>query len=167
MTSNEEIFMNSDDLYTIKEIKINSIKFNFNILMKENIYIDYIDSKILCNDILYQEKIKQWLNKPNSKSNYKNLENISLLYRGSRDGFKASDFHRLCDNKGETLVIIKSTDNYIFGGYTSINWESTEWNGQCGEKNNARREGHGLEFIFTLKIHIIFHLQNIIFKKNG
>ena len=151
VTSNEEIFMNSDDLYTIEEIKINSIKFNFNILMKENIYIDYIDSKILCNDILYQEKIKQWLNKPNSKSNYKNLENISLLYRGSRDGFKASDFHRLCDNKGETLVIIKSTDNYIFGGYTSINWESTKWNGQCGEKNNARREGHGLEFIFTLK----------------
>ena len=151
VTSNEEIFMNSDDLYTIKEIKINSIKFNFNILMKENIYIDYIDSKILCNDILYQEKIKQWLNKPNSKSNYKNLENISLLYRGSRDGFKASDFHRLCDNKGETLVIIKSTDNYIFGGYTSINWESTEWNRQCGEKNNARREGHGLEFVFTLK----------------
>jgi hypothetical protein len=33
---------------------------------------------------------------------------LSLLYRASRDGFSASDFHKACDNKGPTLVIIKN-----------------------------------------------------------
>ena len=47
----------------------------------------------------------------------------SLLYRGSTDGNTPDDFHRCCDNKGPTLVVIKSGE-YIFGGYTSQSWES-------------------------------------------
>ncbi len=31
-----------------------------------------------------------------------------MIYRGSKDGFKAEDFHGKCDNKGATLIIIKS-----------------------------------------------------------
>jgi hypothetical protein len=42
-----------------------------------------------------------------------------LLYRTTRDGSKASDSPRLCDNHSVTLVVIKSQNNYIFGGYTS------------------------------------------------
>ena len=47
----------------------------------------------------------------------------SLLYQSSTDGKKSEDFHRCCDNKGPTLVVIKSGE-YIFGGYTSESWES-------------------------------------------
>jgi hypothetical protein len=47
---------------------------------------------------------------------------FKLLYRATRDGFKASDFHRLCDDHSGTLVVIKSQNNYIFGGYTSQTW---------------------------------------------
>ena len=47
----------------------------------------------------------------------------SLLYRGSRDGFRASDFHSRCDDKPNTLTIVKSTGN-IFGGYASAQWKS-------------------------------------------
>ena len=47
-----------------------------------------------------------------------------LLYKGTRDGFGASDFHRLCDRKGKTIVIVKSTNGYIFGGYSAIEWQS-------------------------------------------
>ena len=154
VSSNEEIFMNylendeNDSYDGEKKIEINEIKYNWTTLEKKNIYIN---SNILCDNIIYQEKLKQWLQKPNYSFENMNLTNISLLYRGSRDGFKSSDFHRLCDNQGETLVIIKSTDNYIFGGYTSISWNSTKWNGKCGSDNNARRKGNGLEFIFTLK----------------
>ena len=79
-----------------------------------------------------------------------NVNNIILLYRGSRDGFSAKTFHDKCNNKGETLTIIKSDDDFIFGGYTEINWDSTEWNGIVGEKNNSRRNGNGNEFVFTL-----------------
>ena len=48
-----------------------------------------------------------------------------LLYRASRDGFAASDFHSRCDNKGPTITIIKSKGERIFGGVTSLPWDST------------------------------------------
>ncbi len=49
---------------------------------------------------------------------------FSLLWRGTRDGFGAEDFHRLCDYKGKTLTVIKNTEGWIFGGYTSVPWSS-------------------------------------------
>jgi hypothetical protein len=51
---------------------------------------------------------------------------LSLLYRGSRDGFRARDFHAKCDDKGATVTIVKSTEGYIFGGYSDQSWES-DW----------------------------------------
>jgi hypothetical protein len=39
------------------------------------------------------------------------------IYNASTDGWDADDFHRFCDIKGWTLTIIKTTDNYIFGGF--------------------------------------------------
>jgi hypothetical protein len=33
-----------------------------------------------------------------------------LLYRGMRDGFEEKDFHSLCDNKGATVVLVRSSD---------------------------------------------------------
>mmetsp|Transcript_79671 Transcript_79671/g.97483 ORF Transcript_79671/g.97483 Transcript_79671/m.97483 type:complete len:164 (+) Transcript_79671:3-494(+) len=55
-----------------------------------------------------------------------NKEKISLnkLYQSNRDGLTATKFHELCDNKGPTLIIIKSDIGYIFGGYTSVSWTS-------------------------------------------
>jgi hypothetical protein len=66
----------------------------------------------------------------------------SLLYRGTRDGFSAQDFHSKCDNKSPTLSIFKAHDSsYIFGGFTTVSWEST--NGKWKSDRNA--------FIFSLK----------------
>lgn len=48
----------------------------------------------------------------------------ALLYRVSRDGASPDTFHYLCDNKGPTISIIKTIDNYIFGGYNPISWIS-------------------------------------------
>lgn len=45
-----------------------------------------------------------------------------LLYRATVDGFRAADFHRKCDNNANTLTIIKTTENYVFGGYTKVIW---------------------------------------------
>jgi hypothetical protein len=129
---------------------VNKIDEKGNILTKSYLeIIDNIDSHILENNNNYKQYLIQWLAKPNQ--NFKNLNNIRLLYRGSRDGFKAQNFHDRCNNKGETLVIIKSDADYIFGGYTEINWDNTKWNGKVGEQNNARRQGNGNEFVFTLK----------------
>src|SRR5690606_19285236 len=48
-----------------------------------------------------------------------------LLYRGTRDGFSDQDFHAKCDGKKETLIIVKSTNGNIFGGYTSLAWDQS------------------------------------------
>jgi hypothetical protein len=41
----------------------------------------------------------------------------NLLYKGSRDGFNAKDFHRLCDNKGPTITVIRTAQGKLFGFY--------------------------------------------------
>ena len=45
-----------------------------------------------------------------------------LLFRASDHEYKAKSFHECCDDKGPTLVVIKSTSGYIFGGYTTQSW---------------------------------------------
>jgi hypothetical protein len=47
-----------------------------------------------------------------------------LLYRATRDGFGAKDFHQKCDHFENTLVVIKSTEGNVFGGFTSCPWNS-------------------------------------------
>jgi hypothetical protein len=48
-----------------------------------------------------------------------------LLYRGTRDGFSASTFHRRCNGSGPTISVIKSSSGYIFGGYNPNSWTSS------------------------------------------
>lgn len=48
----------------------------------------------------------------------------NLIYRASRDGFKANDFHEKCDGIPNTLAIIKTTNGQIFGGFSSLSWNS-------------------------------------------
>ena len=55
--------------------------------------------------------------------------NYNLLYRASRNGWAASNFHSCCDNKGPTVTVVKS-GNYIFGGYTEHQWEQCEGRSQ-------------------------------------
>ena len=65
---------------------------------------------------------------------------LELLYRGSRDGWKASDFHAKCDNKGATITVIRSSDGFIFGGFADKSWKSSVgW----GKSDKA--------FLFSLK----------------
>lgn len=45
-----------------------------------------------------------------------------LIYRATLDGFSAKSFHSNCDGIPKTLTIIKSSNSYIFGGYTSEAW---------------------------------------------
>jgi hypothetical protein len=50
----------------------------------------------------------------------------SLLYRGTRDGFRPRDFHTKCDGHSNTLTILKAKySSNIFGGYTMVIWDSS------------------------------------------
>jgi hypothetical protein len=47
---------------------------------------------------------------------------LRLLYRATRDSFFMSVFHTLCDNRIQTVSIIRSHMNSVFGGYTAQTW---------------------------------------------
>ncbi|GBB99735.1 hypothetical protein RclHR1_03610011 [Rhizophagus clarus] len=65
------------------------------------------------------------------EKNYYNIKTMpyhfELLYRASKDGFSSTNFHKLCDNKGSTLIICKLKENgKIIGGYNPNNWDSND-----------------------------------------
>jgi hypothetical protein len=67
---------------------------------------------------------------------------FSLLWRGSRDGFGADNFHGCCDGHANTLTFIEDTEGNIFGGFTPVEWESGDrYKGDPSLKS----------FLFTLK----------------
>jgi hypothetical protein len=77
---------------------------------------------------------------------------FSLLWRGGRDGFAASDFHRRCDGRPNTLTLIVDSKESVFGGYTPVKWESRRSNGKTGDENNCRKsDPSATSFLFTLK----------------
>jgi hypothetical protein len=66
-----------------------------------------------------------------------------LIYRGTRDGFEAHEFHTKCDDLKNTLCIFKSQKfGYIFGGYTEVTWSSLSQQAEWKSDPNA--------FIFSL-----------------
>ena len=77
----------------------------------------FYDSLILNNNKSYINNIIKWINKNNKIKS-------ELLYRKSKDGDSIETFHKLCDNKGNTLMLIKTTDGFLFGGYTPLNWDN-------------------------------------------
>ncbi|KAK8809709.1 hypothetical protein WA158_000652 [Blastocystis sp. Blastoise] len=119
--SEGNIYIENQDR-TLEKLKLIREEFHiFNILhnqqeMNKIVYYNYQfpRSKIMNDSFAYI--VAEWLGFQ---------KQWILLYRGSKDGFNASDFHRCCDNRGETIVFIRSKDNNskcIFGGYTSVSW---------------------------------------------
>ena len=49
-----------------------------------------------------------------------------MIYRATRDGDAASDFHSKCDKSKNTLVIVKTKKGLRFGGFTSVTWEGKD-----------------------------------------
>ena len=87
------------------------------------------------------------------KESFGSYFTFKLLYRASRDGWLVSDFHRLCDEKGPTVVIVKVYNGRLCGGYCSIGWRSSGgWQHDNKsflfslnslKKFNASQQGHG------------------------
>lgn len=72
-------------------------------------------------DILLSAHQKQILNDFYGVSD----QRWDLIYQATRDGFESTTFHRLCDYQGPTMVVIRSTEGYLFGGYASKSWSPT------------------------------------------
>ena len=53
------------------------------------------------------------------------IKKWKLQYRATRDGFSAQNFHNKCDGIANTLTVIKSSNENIFGGFTEKAWDSS------------------------------------------
>jgi hypothetical protein len=77
---------------------------------------------------------------------------FALLWRGSRDGFGARNFHERCDGNVNTLVLIWDTGGNVFGGFTPLKWEGGKWIQKQHKEGPVAKCDDSLEsFLFTLK----------------
>jgi len=79
---------------------------------------DYLFPESIFNSkIKFDEKlVKEWIGKK-----FK----AELLFRFTRDGSEPKEFHRLCDNKGPTIIFIETIKDIKFGGYTELEWDKS------------------------------------------
>ncbi|KAG9288023.1 hypothetical protein G9A89_017618 [Geosiphon pyriformis] len=99
-----------------------------------------IDSNLLRSHNIKQ--LDHWIQGKNKNTPFESKlgNDFKLLLRGSRDGFTPADFHRLCDDKGATISVIKvKGTGQIIGGFNPQSWHS----------QNQRLDGEG-SFIFSL-----------------
>ena len=106
---------------------------------------------IIKNIIKDQEEIELVANRiaekfPGSK--------FKLLYKGSRDGDSAADFHSRCNDAAKSLVIVEDNYGNRFGGFTT-----QDWGGEYMQKKDDDA------FIFSIdrnKIYDVIPGQNAI-----
>ncbi|XP_057311642.1 titin-like isoform X2 [Hydractinia symbiolongicarpus] len=66
------------------------------------------------------EVLAGWLKEEEAFGKY------ALCWKGTRDNWKASTFHTLCDYKSHTVTIFNYSNGWkIFGGYSDIAWSSS------------------------------------------
>ena len=104
---NTELLNDMDAIHCYdKEIRLKISRF----FLKDS--SDYLPKTLIVNRI-YDKKIRQW---------FGNDYQWRLLFRASEHEYSAKSFHDYCDNKGPTLIVIKSSEGWIFGGYTTQSW---------------------------------------------
>ena len=135
----------------IKEF-INKLKTfgNINVCKCLNIFND---SLIINKNKQYIDSLIKWLNP-------KNDIKTNLLYRKSKDGDSYDILNKLCDNQGPTLILIKSAEGFIFGGYTPLDLD-----------DNSSWKKDDETFLFSLINNQIYNKSDksknsIIYKKN-
>jgi hypothetical protein len=75
---------------------------------------------------------------------------FSLLWRGSREGFGAIDFHHRCDGHENTLTLVLDMEGNIFGGFTPVEWESRVYDESVYGYNCYKADDSLKSFLFTL-----------------
>ena len=112
--------------------KIEQLMNQINIYQNENqelkIKIEQISSnherrnkyRIVKGDIIQDNKELEFLTQRICDKHKKIT--LNLLYKATVDSDKAQAFHLKCDNASSSLVLIKSSKNKRFGGFTSCSW---------------------------------------------
>ena len=121
-----------------KKINEDSNELNNDDILKE--------SSILNSDIDKLNQIKKWIKEKTNKNNI----NFKLIYKMSEQGYDGKSFHKICDNEAPTLILIKSKNNKIFGGFTPLDWG----------KEEKPKDDLNQSFVFSLDINKRYDILN-------
>ena len=120
-----ESYLNDPENYNVKNMDIKTIDYvltSMEIDMSPEIirkYMLFYTTSLFCyntnilDDTSYDETLRNWF------GNYK----WKLLYKASENGYAADSFHKCCDDQGPTFTLIKSSEGWIFGGFTNQSWK--------------------------------------------
>jgi hypothetical protein len=103
-------------------------------------------SSIIRNDFNKQIKLVNWIEQKLNKNII-----LELIFKMTENGFTAKDFHHYCDNNGSTLILIKTSNGEILGGFTPLNWEATT-------EVVKKYDELGLTFLFSLTLNKKFDM---------
>lgn len=71
---------------------------------------------------------------------------LERVYKATKDGWSAIDFHQCADNKGSAIVVALTKSGKRFGGFNPLGWSSTD---DYGNSNNGflwfERNGKGVK----------------------
>ena len=130
---NKEMKKNYDFLY-------NSIKY---VIEPQNLNQIHYEAKnpnnlSIDSKIFQSEKEINFIKKCIENKIYKDLKQdftFKLLYRATRDGDKATNFHKRCDGICPLVLLVKTHEDMRFGGFTDTYFESTnEYKGKRDDK---------------------------------
>ena len=114
---------------------------------KQQDEIMIINQKI--NSVIMEIEEYDWIKSAITERIQKDIKEIKKLYQATIDGSEASNFHKLCDNIPNTLILIKSAGDRRFGGFTSECWESS-----------IKRKNDKNAFLFSLDKKKIYKNKN-------
>ena len=126
-------------------INNNKTSFNVSINLKEKLMKSLISKS---NIIKNSYEISFLLNK------LINLNPISftLLYKGTQDTDNSKIFHQKCDGEKNILLFILTNKKYIFGGYTSVGFDSS---------GNAKNDDQA--FLFSVDFQKIYDIKHNLY----
>ena len=81
-----------------------------------------------------------------------NPSSFTLLYKGTKDKDESKIFHQKCDNEKNILLFILTNKNYIFGGYTSVGFDSS---------GNAKKDSEA--FLFSVDMQKIYEIKQDLY----
>ena len=139
--------LSKENLDIKKELDDFKRKFNTFILnssSKNDHLVDFKDSQII-KDFNEMKFVLEEIEKKNIK-----IKEKKLIYRATEHGDKISEFHKKCDNIDNTLMIIKTKTNFIFGGFTHSGWKNDRGKDIYDDK----------AFCFSLNLKKIYNIKN-------
>ncbi|KAK8812242.1 hypothetical protein WA158_007476 [Blastocystis sp. Blastoise] len=135
-----QLFIDPSIMKTIQKTQLENEMYDLFGIQGKNAVIEgwgikkYFKNSYIVNSVELEKPLIIWLGE---KKKWK------LLFRASEHEYRASEFHSYCDNKGETVTIIKHIghNNHIniFGGYTDQHWDCSQ-----------RKISYSKEFLFTI-----------------